>query len=1336
MRLRPSARRLATGVGALLAALLVAVAPAGAFVTQTVLDLVPDFADGAFRRTGLINIPAENISGVQLMPIGLSGEWVLDQTSLPVPLQEMAAHAWGNWIYVVGGRLSNGQASNRVFRFTVAEDGRIASVTEHSPLPVGLIGAQTFLRMAYGAYGDAYLYVVGGLIGGTQVSRKVYRAPISIYTGALGQWTALQTELPFGLFYSAIAQKVNDVYLIGGIAYSGTYATVSNVFRTTILMNGEITPWDSYIGPGGTVESELPPSFSAGVAAARAIIYQDDARSTIYLMGGRSQASGQVDSSALVAVAAADIDRYGNLSEWKESGAHLPVPIHGHGAVLVGNSEILLAGGRTDPSDPEAGIQSNVQAALIDPDNPEFPLYDWNPDPDEWNVWQTGVPFPDGQVRAYHGLVKVGDWIYALGGSNAANTPTSTIYRGRLSGVGALYAPDGVYESPTMTLYDGTDPSAAPDLMRVEWQAVLPVGSLHMEYSWKPVGGEWTDWLELGDSVAGQNVATFSPRLESVAQFRFRATFSSVHPYDRTPRLEAVRVVYDAPPPDLAVSLSSSKPHVRPGDTVSFTAQYQNVGGVTAEGVEVVCTLPPYLTNLSSGWVEVGPHTYRFAVGTVAAGGAGSAKITAQVGQIPEGVETLETRATVSFPPMRDLDANLVADPNAANDSASVTVSATPLAITGTLSATPAAGTPVSPGDALEYRLDYTVSGGTGTSGIVISVAVDANKLVEVQPLDGGLMEGSTVRWYFPAAVPAGYQGTVRLQARVKRPLANGTEIALTYVASSNDLPAAAVASISHPVASQPRVTLQGSADPAAGSSVLRGQTITYRFVCLNDGGENASGIAVSASLPPEVQVVSVEPAGTISGQSVAWSLGNLPIDTPRELKIVGRVADTAAHGRIVTVGAQLTGTGVPAVSVQVQHTVRVPAALSIAKTVDPAQAVRPGDMLTYRVAVTNLGGEPSGPISVTDPVPSYTSDADGLAVNSMVNWSAQGLAGGQTLVFEHRVRVNDPISESITDIVAGAASASHAGVTVRSGTLRTPVQHWPNLWVTVSDGRTVVKPGDALTYSVHYGNRGGATQGVELVADLGPELEWKGGSGWQPVGDGRYRLIVGALGTEERSASFEARVSPSIDGDDPTLGLRAEVTISGADPDADPHDDRSVDVDIVSGPDLAVLSFTAVPASPFREQYLTLQVEVGNIGPSPLGPHATQAGQEQVILEVYARRAVSEPPSGPLDSIGGYCAEAGCQVTRPSFRSAIPIGSLTPGATVTVNFANLLHLTEAGLLDLYAQVDVGGDPVYGGFREGNELNNLASLRRFAVFDLGPESAAYCLPLVLRGSEW
>jgi hypothetical protein len=240
----------------------------------------------------------------------------------------------------------------------------------------------------------------------------------------------------------------------------------------------------------------------------------------------------------------------------------------------------------------------------------------------------------------------------------------------------------------------------------------------------------------------------------------------------------------------------------------------------------------------------------------------------------------------------------------------------------------------------------------------------------------------------------------------------------------------------------------------------------------------------------------------------------------------------------------------------------------------------------------------------------------------------------------------------------------------------------------------------------------------VAILLTLSDYLLWQGGTGWEALPDGSYRYVLGSLGSGETGAvSFQATVAAGTPADDPTLGLRAEAVVSGAAADTDPYDNRNADVDILCGPDLAVIGLAVEPPTPTRGQALTLRVQVANVGVDGLGPYATTAGAPDVRLEVYVKQAVSPPPIGPLDHLGGYCANSGCSSARPAYRQVVAQSALAPGQSLTVVFPALERLS-AGVYDIYAQLDTEGDVLWGGYREGNEENNLFSLRRFFVADL------------------
>jgi uncharacterized repeat protein (TIGR01451 family) len=969
-----------------------------------------------------------------------------------------------------------------------------------------------------------------------------------------------------------------------------------------------------------------------------------------------------------------------------------------------------------------------------------YRLHDWcelqDPETCKMGSWQAGAALP--VARAYHGSVRVGDWVYVLGGSNTDNVATSTIYRGTISGDALLYAPDGTYDSPSIDV-------GGKDVVRLGWEATVPAGTtMTLEYA-TCTAADICTWSAQVVTVTGDGSVQPSVPLTAVPRFRYRlALTGSAGTATISPRLECLHIYYDTDAPDVALTLGSTSTPARPGgsvapsDTVRYSLDAYNSGGVAANGLVLTVTLAPQLTFLSGtcpgsqSWQSLGGNAYACPATDVAAAAHGTASISTQVGGIPEDVTVLVTTATAVFPARQDLDTppKSVGDPTPANNSASKSLDAIPLALLGTVTATPGPGS-VSPGQEIEYRLDYRISGGAGASvsNVVINASIDSSRLTNVQPLDGGVVQGSSVRWYRTGPLASGYTETVRFRATVKRPLANGLTITQSFTGWSYELPLATIGSVSHDVVSVPAPGASITAD--SGATVRPGQTVTYTLTCVNSGGTSSADGLATFVLDPALALMATDPAAQVSGSQLTWSLGAMAIDTPVSLKIVARVADNAIHGQLVTLMASLASTGVPAGNASLQQTVSVPASIQVTKSAETAAGyVRPGDAVTYRLTFTNAGGETSSPIDATDWVPSYCAGPSGQEGGSQLGWQVGPLAGQQSATVTYTVTVSDPLAEQVQAIAAVAARANDGGTLTYSGTTATPVHHWPNLWLQVSDGLYMTDPGRTNTYTVTYGNRGGDSAGGTIAMRLGAGLSWVSGSGWQAQADGSYTYTLGPLAqSAQGSATFQAKVSDGISPNDSTISLSAAGSFSGSEKDGDPYDNAATDVDIVAGVDLAVLSLAVTPDSPTRWDSLSFSVQVGNLGNESPAAHAVLSGTGEVILEVYMRQSVSSSPSGPSDHLGGYCLDSGCALHRPVFKRAIPVSSLGPGVTRTETFPYITFTGLAGVYDFYAQIDVDGDPRWGGFQEGNEVNNVASLRRLFVADAS-SSLAHMLPLV------
>ena len=76
---------------------------AHAYVVKRIETTLDDFYTGTFFYTGLLDIPTEGIDSVQLLPIGLTGDWQTSVHQLPQGLADLAAVRSEEWIYTIGG---------------------------------------------------------------------------------------------------------------------------------------------------------------------------------------------------------------------------------------------------------------------------------------------------------------------------------------------------------------------------------------------------------------------------------------------------------------------------------------------------------------------------------------------------------------------------------------------------------------------------------------------------------------------------------------------------------------------------------------------------------------------------------------------------------------------------------------------------------------------------------------------------------------------------------------------------------------------------------------------------------------------------------------------------------------------------------------------------------------------------------------------------------------------------------------------------------------------------------------------------------------------------------
>ncbi len=922
---------------------LVFVLSSNAYVTQKGETTLVDFDSGTFIYTGLLDIPEQGIDSVQLLPIGLTGDWEVANRSLPLRLTDHAVVAHGDAIYVVGGTDEEYAVHDEVFMTQMSLDGQLSPWQSQNPLPDPRSAAAI---ATYRLDADnSFLYVLGGIGSDFGATDTVYYAPINDETGELGAWQLDSQSLPNPVYYAAAVEHDGALYVIGGAGDT----VFDQVYYATVQEDGSL---GSFIAT-----SSLPEPLYDGLA----IVYEGEPVDTLYYIGGRNAITSTFK------VYFADFVPGGGLSAWQLSQGNLPGHLFGHDGTLL-SGEIILTGGIVDSINPYVGISNTVEAALVDPGNPAFRLYDWclgvPPPTCTIGAWQTGSLLPD--VRARHGMASGHGHLYVLGGVDSTQYPRDTIYVGSVTGFGARYSPEGYYISDPIDLGPGVA------LRRLSWGTTIHDPAhmgLEMQFRHTSDGQIWSEWSTPIPSISGTNQIDLDPPLTGVHYLQYRAHLTTTVSH-ASPLLDWVEIYYEVPDPEVAVYKDTGGVMtVTLGDHLEYTIYYTNYGGWTAENVVLTETLPAHTSYVGgSGWHQVaGTNMYTYDVGNLAPGASGSVPFPIKVNDdVPLETRYLTNTIEIAYPPMLDALAEWVTDPEPGNNTFALATRFSPYAITVAKDSEPPPGEPVAPGEIITYILTY--------SNPVGAVSVPQAYLLDALPEHVSYIPGSIfgpgadasnpreLRWDLGVVGPGEtYQVGYAVQVDSSTPL--GTVLSNTATLYSDIGPPRTSNCVETLVVDKTyRVEVNKEAVPSPGSTVAPGSLIHYTLYYTNAGFIAASQAVLTEvfDLNQSYSLVSADPPPDVMPN--VWHLGALGPGQKGAIDLVVQLDDVLPSHWIVSNQAVIDSPeGVPSYTPVITHLVMNPPEVPLVDLVvgkvrmEPAEP-KPGEPVAFYVTISNTG--------------------------------------------------------------------------------------------------------------------------------------------------------------------------------------------------------------------------------------------------------------------------------------------------------------------------------------------------------------------------------------------
>jgi hypothetical protein len=296
-------------------------------------------------------------------------------TSLPEPLETQAAAVNNGFLYVIGG-LSGGTPTSSVLYSKLNSDGTLGPFQETTPLPY------TLYRYLCGVVNNDFIYAIGGIANGSTTSSAVY-APIHS-DGTVGDWI-YTTSLPEPLQLHGTVANKGYLYVMGG-----STAPIAEPGRETSAVSYAKFNSDGSLGPF-TPTTHLPAAdYKTCPVADHGFIYH---------LGGEAP---KPISSVWYASPAED----GSLGAWNTA---TPLP-YTNAATAIVNSDraIIMMGGDTiGMGGDTSGVVGGkiVSLGAID--------------------WTSLSPLP--KVTSRQASVAYDGYVYSIGGLSP-NIDTSAVY--------------------------------------------------------------------------------------------------------------------------------------------------------------------------------------------------------------------------------------------------------------------------------------------------------------------------------------------------------------------------------------------------------------------------------------------------------------------------------------------------------------------------------------------------------------------------------------------------------------------------------------------------------------------------------------------------------------------------------------------------------------------------------------------------------------------------------------------------------------------------------------------------------------------------------------------
>jgi uncharacterized repeat protein (TIGR01451 family) len=711
-----------------------------------------------------------------------------------------------------------------------------------------------------------------------------------------------------------------------------------------------------------------------------------------------------------------------------------------------------------------------------------------------------------------------------------------------------------------MLVYEVKVSNAGPsDAQNVVLTDAVPPELLGAEYSvdngitWIPWTGEYIiGTLPTGVSTTVLIRGTVNP--SATGPITNIANVTSTTP-DPNPSNNTSTITTDvSPSADVSIIKDSVPNPVAPGQMIVYPIQITNAGPSDAQNVLLMDAIPPEIIGAefsTDGGATWNPWTGNYTIGTLPSGASTTILIRGTVNSSVTGPITNTANVTSTTP-----------DPNPDNNSSTITTEVNAQADVSIIkTSTP---NPVAPGDMLFYQLQVSNAGPADAQNVVVTDTVPPELSGAEFSTDGGVTWNTWNGTLTIGTLPSGDSRTIFIRGTVNQNTTGSITNTANVTSSTpdpnpNNNTSTTVTNVVPTESADISVTKSAIPNPVA-----PGQTLTYTITVSNAGPSDAQNVVLTDNIPPEILNPEYSTDGGLTWNT--WNgtldIGTLPNGASRTILIRGTAASFTG-GEIFNTAEVTSTTPDPDLCNNTFTAITTVEAaesadVSVVKSASP-NPVSPGQVLTYRIIVSNAGPSDAENVVLTDAVPSGITGAE-FSTDGGITWNPWTgsytigtLPAGSSRTILIRGTVSSSCKGSITNTATVTSTTPDPNQNNNTSTVITKVKPTESADVSVTKSviPSPVMQGQTIIYSIVVSNAGPSDAQNVVLTDvipssiIGAEFSTDGGAIWNPW-TGSY--TIGTLPSRTSKAILiRGTVSPSAKG---TISNTAKITSTTPDPD------------------------------------------------------------------------------------------------------------------------------------------------------------------------------------------